>query len=587
MTQKNELSKLRLSAALVLSMAVSRLYGDVQLGTCGLTEDGFYYDFHFPSQPLSEYDLSQIEEEMQQIIEKALPIKHVYKTHQESMDFYSSLNQPFKMEVLEESKAQKIGFYVVGENGFVDIVKGSLLKSTREVGAVKLLSVAGAYWQGNENRPMLTRIYGTNFATAEELELFLAYKEELQRRDHRVIGKKLDYYIADIDIGSGVFAWQPRGAYVKEKLKQFISSIYAENGFMPLTSPQLISKRLLEESGFAEGYSDLYPEVELSEDEHYIPKPPFNPVHLILFGTTTRSYRDLPWRVSEISDVCKNERSGELQGLLRAREFTQDECHTVCSRENLESELESQLNLMLFILRSFGLNDLEIVLHNVIPQSVEGKGYEAEWDLATTLLRTVVKKAGYFLKEGEHASAFQGPKIEILFRDSLKRSRTISVLQVDLVTPRKLHIEYVAKDGLQHTPYVLHRTVLGSFERFIAILLEHYAGNLPLWLQLEKCRILPVVSSNEYYAESLLRQLREQEIFATIDYANEPIEGKIKQAEEEKIPYIIVVGDKEQRNNGVSVRVQGLGDIGLLSFEQFSAAIREEINSKSVKSLLV
>lgn len=587
-TNYSELEKIRLGSAILLGMAISRLYPDAQFGGFDLTEEGFYYDFMLSEEGVTEYELPAIQEEINALIEKGLPFRFSQKTKQEAVDFYSAINQPFKLETLEDIKLARVGFVTIGDNGYNDIVKQLPIHNSKEAGIVKVLSVAGAYWKGDENRPMLTRIYATAYPTKEEMELFNENKEEAQRRDHRVLGKKLDIYMTDQSIGSGLIVWEPRGAFIKNQLERFIYDTYLDNGFMPLDTPSIALKEIYEESGHIDSYSELMfgPWKEDETEEYYV-KPMNYPMHMLSFASKVRSYRDLPWRTMEMGDVYRYEKNSDLHGLMKARGFTKDDCYTICSRDQLELEMESQFNLMLFLLRSFGLNDFEVILYSKMPKKIKNEGFDSEWDLAVSVLRNVVRKAGYNLKDSDVPSIFYGPKVEIVFRDSLKRNRNVSALALDIVTPKKMELEYTGKDGLQHLPYVIHRSIFGSFERFIGILLEHTAGNLPLWLQFEKCRIVPVNSKNEYYCETILKKCRDAGIIAKIDYSNEPLEGKIKQAEEDKIPYILVVGEKEQRVNGVAVRVQGTGDLGLVIFENFLASMLEEIKTKSIKTLLI
>ncbi|WKZ30143.1 MAG: threonine--tRNA ligase [Candidatus Dojkabacteria bacterium] len=578
----------RSTAAFLLGSVIVKMYPDAQLGSVGFTEEGFYYDIDLGGSDVSEYDLLSLEEEINQLIQKALIIRNIVKTKDEAREFFVVKEEAYKRERIEEIKGNRVAFTSMDDGAFLDLGKIEGVKSSKDAGVVKLLSISGAYWKGDENRPMLTRIFGVAFPTQEELELYFAYKEEMARRDHRVLAKRLNMYFSDQSVGAGLVIWQPRGAYIKQQLSRFITDIYLENGFMPLDTPHISSKVLFEHSGHLDYFKNkMYHGMKQPDNDQYYIKPMNCPMHLLVFGNKTRSYRELPWRVMEMGTVYRYEKHSELQGLLKTRGFTQDDCHAVVAREHFESELESQFHLILFVLRSFGLQDFEVVLHSKMPKKLQAENVSGEWDLAVSVLKNLVRKAGYAAKESSLPSMFYGPKIEVIVTDVVKRKRQVSSLQLDILSTKKLEITYTGKDGLQHTPFMIHRTILGSFERFIAILLEHTAGILPLWLQFEKIRFLPVNSKQEFYAETLQKKCREVGIHSTVDYSSEPIEGKIKQAEEDKIPYIVLVGEKEQKVEGVSVRVQGTGDIGLMRFDSFLASVQEEIATKSIKSLLV
>jgi threonyl-tRNA synthetase len=577
----------RATAAFLLGSVITKMYPESQLGSVGFTEEGFYYDIDLGGSDLSEYDLLALEEEISQLIQKSLVVRGIVKTKDDAREYFVVKEQAYKREVIEEMKSNRVSFTSMDNGSYLDLGKIEGVRSTKDAGVVKLLTISGAYWKGDENRPMLTRIFGVAFPTPEELELYFAYKEEIQRRDHRALAKRLNMYFSDQSVGAGLIIWQPRGAYIKQQLSRFITDIYLENGFMPLDTPHISSKTLFEHSGHIDYFKNkMYHPAKQPENDHYYVKPMNCPMHLLVFGNRTRSYRELPWRVMEMGTVYRHEKTSELHGLLKTRGFTQDDCHTVVAREHFETELESQFHLILFVLRSFGLQDFEIVLHSKMPKKMQAENVSAEWDLAVSVLKNLVRKAGYAVRESDSPSMFYGPKIEVLVRDVVKRQRQVSSLQLDILSTKKLEITYTGKDGLQHTPFMIHRTIFGSFERFIAILLEHTAGVLPLWLQFEKIRFLPVNSKQEFYAETLQKKCREVGIHSTVDYSSEPVEGKIKQAEEDKIPYIVLVGEKEQKVEGASVRVQSIGDIGLMRFDSFIASVQEEVATKSIKSLL-
>jgi len=582
-----ELQKQRLAASYVLAMAVSRIYPSAQFGTYTLTEDGFSYDFLIPNQSISEHDLEAIETEMKGIIEQSLQFSSTTRTTEEAHDFYVSLNQPFKLETLEASKAKKHTFVVVGDNAFVDMGKIPAVYSTREVGFISLRSVAGAYWNGDEQRQMLTRIYGVSFPSRDELELYIAYREEAQRRDHRTLAKKLSYTITDPGIGQGLMVFRPRGAYAMQELQRFIEDFYVNNDFMPVISPRISLREFWTNLGVTNPKALLYENLKASGKDAVTVSPTNAPFHLLSFYVRQRSYRDLPWRTYEVSQLYRKEKVSDLSGLYTTRQVTLDETFTVCSRDQVEIELETQFSQIMEVLRSFGLADFEIQLHSTISDLHKSDSAYSEWDSCNTFLKNMIRKSGYSYREIAEITHDRGPKVYVVVRDAVKRQRQLSSIGFDLVIPYKMELQYTGKDGQQHSPLVIRRTVLGSLERFLSVIMEQTIGNLPLWLQYEKCRIIPITNKNELYAETVQRRLHEAGIISTIDYSNEPIEGKIKQCEEDKVPYSIIVGEKEQKVNGISIRLQGVGDIGLITIDTFIASLLEEIKTKSIKTLLV
>lgn len=584
--REQQLESLRSSAAIVLAMAVKKLFPTVQLGDYQVNDSGFSYDFNFLEENIGERDLAKIEEEMFAIYGQDLSIKQIARTKQESVELFGT-EQPFKTELIEAAKSRKFVYAVVGD-AFTDLIHTKLTKSTQDIGFVKLVSVAGAYWKGDDTRQMLTRIYGVTFPTKDELELYLAYKEEAQRRDHRAIGKKLLMFSPEPSIGAGLPIFQARGAFALRELADFVSQTYKENHFMPIVSPTIALTSLYEMSGAATADSQfLFKPMVYNDEEQYQLRLSFKQFHLFDYMQRQRSYRDLPWKTAEIGKVFSYEKSSDLQGLLVTREFVKDEATTVCTDEQLENEIERQLIQIITILRGLGLHDLEVLGYVKMSEKSQQVEVKDEWNNAVETLKNAVRKAGYTFKDTDLVAEYFGPKIEIVYRDSLKRHRKLSVMEIDVISSRKLALEYTGKDGLTHMPVVISRSIAVSYEKLLAILIENTGGNLPLWLQFEKVRILPVNGTNEMYAESLEKQLKQSGIYTTVDYTNEPLEGKIRQAEEDKIPYILVVGEKEQGVNGVSVRLQSIGDLGLMMFDNFIASVKEEIVSKSIKTLLI
>jgi len=588
MVNKEQLDILRHSAAHVLAAAVKSLFPSAKLGIGPATEDGFYYDFKFEI-PISEDDLARIEEEMRSIIKEGLPITKSTKDRTEAIEFFNKLNETYKVDLINEIQDSKVSFYTIGNNRFVDLCRGPHLENTSQIKAFKLLSIAGAYWKGDEHNDMLTRIYGTAFFNDEELEEYLRNIEEAKKRDHRAIAKKLKLFMLDQEVGQGLPIWMPRGAHLRYETMKFAYETYINNGYMPLSTPHIASTNLWRTSGHIDFYKEnMYPTFNVDENEEYVLKPMNCPLHIKVFSSETRSYKDLPMRYTEMGTVYRYEKQGELHGLLRTRGFTQDDAHIICSEEQLEKEIRSVLDLTFYIFKTFGMYDFEITISLDDPAHPEKYiGDREDWDKASECLKNAVKKSGYTFKEEIGEAAFYGPKIDIIFRDVLKRKRQLSTIQVDFNLPKRFDMKYIGKDGKEHIPFMIHRALLGSLERFLGILIEQYAGNLPLWLQYEKVRIIPINEKSIIYAEDVRDKLTRVGILTKIDDKNEPINGKIKSAEEEKIPYILIIGDKEKSTDSVSVRLQGVGNIGLVNLNEFVEKIVEEIETRSVKSLFI
>jgi len=586
--QDDFLRRMRHSAAHVLALAVLRLYPNTKLGIGPATDTGFYYDFLF-EKPITTEDLAKIEEEMKKIISQGLVIKRVLKSRKDAIEFYKNWDQPFKLELLEEIKDDPVSFYVLGNDEFIDLCKGPHVDNTAQIGAVKLLNIAGAYWRGDEKRPMLTRIYGTAFPNQEDLENYLKVLELAKKHDHRELNKRLGYYFIDPElIGSGLVVWLPRGAYLKRQLEEFILEKYLKSGHEYVSTPHVAKQELWQTSGHLGHYKDsMFPEMVAKDGNTYYVKPMNCPLHVQIYKRAVKSYRQLPFRVTDIATVYRYEKPGELHGLTRVRGLTQDDGHIFCTREQVESELDALIKLANEVYAVFGFEDM-IEADLSFRGSKNQKKYLGDdklWDTAQKALESALKRNNlkYTIQEGE--AAFYGPKIDIHLRDAIGRRWQMATIQLDFNLPERFGLRYIGEDGKEHTPVMIHRALFGSSHRFIGILIEVFGGNLPLWLEYEKVWILPISEKHLDYAKEVQEVLKSFNIDSKIIYKNEPLQGRIREAEELKIPYQLIVGDKEQMSKGVSVRVRGRGNIGLVSLEDFATQVRKEIDSKMVNSI--
>ncbi len=584
------IDKLRHSASHVLAMAVLHLFPDTKLAIGPFIDEGFYYDFKF-AKPITEEDLAKIEEVALKIIEADLPIKQVYLSRDEAEKFYKKNKQPYKLELLQEIEGDKISFYVIEGNEefkeFMDLCKGPHVESTGRIGAFKLLSIAGAYWRGDEKNDMLTRIYGIAFLSKSDLEDYLQELEERKRRDHRVLNRRMNLFMVDKDIGAGLILWKPRGAYLRYQLMKFAFETYLEQGYVPVVTPHIGKSTLWETSGHLSYYKEgMYPSFKIDNEEEYYLKPMNCPFHIKIYKSEIHSYRELPIRYTEMGTVYRYEKAGELGGLLRVRGFTQDDAHIVCRPDQIEEEVSRALDLTLYIIRTLGDLDFKVTI-SARDDSDKYIGDLEMWEKATNALTSAVKKAGFEPEVFEGEAAFYGPKIDIVYPDASKRQWQLSTIQIDFNLPERFNMEYIGQDGKPHRPIIVHRALLGALERFIGVYLEQTGGRLPLWLQFEQVRVVPVSDKFVDYAKTLLTEFTKHGIRATIDSKSEPVSKKIRMAEEQLLPYVVVVGQKEKDTNSVSVRVLGHGNIGLVALDKFVEGIRHEINSKALTSVFI
>jgi threonyl-tRNA synthetase len=578
-----DITKLRHSAAHLLAMAVVSLYKDAKLGTCGVSDTGFHYDIEF-DEPLGSDELAAIQAKMLELSTQNLPFTTQVKSKEEVEAYFANLEQPYKREIINDSKSKRVDLVVIGDNKFADMCVDGVVPTTALLEHVLLTDVSGAYWKGDDKRSMLSRISGVCFFTQSDLDDYVEFQAELQRRDHRNLGKKLGFFSVDPDVGTGLVFWHPRGAYVKEaitnSLRHHITELKAD--FVETPSLSILNQMPVVQQPQAE---QVIAKNQYEEgDKWYALRQQSVGAHILQFGWKDRSYRDLPWRVAEIGKYIRYEKLSELDGLHRSREFTQDTVTTICTRDQVEREVEALVLHEVQFLRELGLNDIDIQLNQPI---FDTKNQRQDSLFISGIIKGIARRASISITENSADPEISEPELLFKAKDSLKQKRGLGKIQIMLDLPFASQLSYAGKDGGQHVPVLIRTTFAGSIERLISTLLEHYAGVLPLWMTFEQVRILPVTNKQEMYADKIVKQLQEFGIRVTLDADAEPLEGKIKQAEEDKVPYMLIVGEKEQSTATVSVRIQGKGDIGLISLDSFIREIQREVAAKSIKTMLV
>ncbi len=567
---------LRHSTSHVLAQAVQDLYPGTKLAIGPAIEDGFYYDFDRP-EPFTPDDLAKIEVRMREIIARDLKFVRLEMSKGDAVALFTKRGEHYKVELLKEIPDVKVSAYQDGD--FIDLCRGPHIESTGKIGAFKLLSVAGAYWRGDEKNPMLQRIYGTAFETKEELDRYITLLEEAKARDHRKIGKELDLFSIQDEWGPGLVFWHPKGAMLRKTIEDFWRNEHLTHGYEFVYIPHAGKIDLWRKSGHLEFYKDyMYSPMELDQDK-YIIKPMNCPGHILIYKSKTRSYRDLPIRFAELGTVYRYEKSGVLHGLMRVRGFTQDDAHIFCDAETLRDEIVGVLRLTFSMLRSFGFRSYDVYLSTMPEKHV---GDEAMWKQATAALEGALRGENVEFKIDPGEGVFYGPKIDIKIKDAIGRSWQCSTIQVDFNLPQRFALEYISTDGSAKTPIMIHRALLGSLERFLGVLIEHYAGAFPVWLAPVQVAIIPITERNLEYANDLARSLAERSVRTFVDSRNEKMQKKIRDAETGKIPYMLIVGDKEEAAKTVSVRSKVDGDIGAMTQEKFIEVITEEIRTKRI-----
>lgn len=564
---------MRHSAAHVMAEAVLSLFSDARFGIGPAIENGFYYDFALP-RPLTPEDLPHIEARMKEIIAADLPFRREEVDKETARRLFSS--QPYKLELINELPDERVSVYRQGS--FVDLCRGPHVSSTGKIGVFKLLNIAGAYWRGDEHRPMLQRVYGVAFETEEALAEHLYQLEESARRDHRKLGKELDLFSLPEEAGPGLVHWHPKGALIRRIIEDFWKQEHYQRGYDLVYTPHIFKLDLWKTSGHWELYRDyLYSPIDI-EGQLYIIKPMNCPGHILIYKSRLRSYRELPLRWAELGTVYRYERSGALHGLARVRGFTQDDAHIFCRPDQLEDEVAGVVEFACFMLRTFGFKEYEILL-----STRPGKyaGTIEIWEKATATLEKALQRLQlpYRIDPGE--GVFYGPKIDIKLKDALGRAWQGPTTQVDFNLPSRFQVTYIGEDGKEQQVVMVHRTVLGSMERFLACLIEHYAGAFPVWLAPLQAVIIPIADRHLDYAHRIETELRAEGLRAQIDARSERMTYKIREAELQKVPYMLVVGDKEQTSATVSVRLRSGQDLGAQSLQQFKTMSKAAMEART------
>jgi len=572
---------LRHSAAHVMAQAVCDVVPGARYAIGPPIEDGFYYDFDVP-RALGPEDLPRIEARMAEIVAADQPFVREELSRDEALARFA--DQPYKREIIEGldeaegAGAERMSVYRNG--GWADLCEGPHVPSTGRVGAFKLLSLAGAYWRGDEARPMLQRIYGTAWASEEDLEAYLHRVEEAERRDHRKLGRQLDLFSFPEELGPGLAVWHPRGGIFRKQLEDFVREIHLERGYEIVATPHLARRVLWDTSGHTEKYlENMYPEMT-RDDASYFAKPMNCPFHVLIYRAQTRSYRDLPMRLSELGTVYRYERAGVLHGLLRLRGLTQDDSHIICREDQLVDEILGVFDLALAIHRTFGFEDPVVTLSTRPGQAI---GDERMWSRAIEALWMALDRSGlgYTVAEGE--GAFYGPKVDFHFHDAIGRLWQLGTVQCDFALPERFEMEYMGEDNRRHRPVMVHRAILGSIERFSGVLIEHYAGAFPLWLAPEQVRVAPVADRHVKHARMLGDRLRAAGLRPLVDDSKETVGKKVRAAQLLKVPYTLVVGDREIESGALTVRDREGNETKGIGFDAFVRSLADEATSRSLE----
>jgi len=586
--EESYLYRIRHSAAHVMAQAVMEMFPDAKIAIGPPVEDGFYYDFDLP-RSLTPEDLEVIENRMREIIAENHAFEKKVITSEEAREIYS--DQPYKLELIEgleqggydeygEPLYAKPEISIYQHDTFLDLCRGPHVESTGKVNpdAVKLLNVAGAYWRGDENKPMLQRIYGTAWESATELEEYLWKLEEARKRDHRRLGRELDLFSVSDEVGPGLILWHPKGGMVRKLAEDFAMAEHEKGGYEFVYSPHIGKAQLWKTSGHLDWYQEnMYAPLDIEGQEYYL-KPMNCPFHVQIFKSRMRSYRDLPLRFAEWGTVYRYERSGVLHGLLRVRGFTQDDAHLFCRPDQMPDEIDRVLKFSLNILRAFGFQNFQAYLSTRNPEKAAGS--PEQWEAPTEALRQSLERSQvpYQVDEGE--ATFYGPKIDIKVKDALGREWQLSTIQFDFTLPERFNLAYIGEDGQEHQPYMIHRALMGSMERFLGVLIEHFAGAFPTWLAPVQAVIIPIADRHLEYAHQVDEQLKEAGLRVEVDDRGERMNAKIRDAQNQKIPYMLVVGDREVEQGTVSVRLRTEENLGGMQVGTFLEQVGADIKAR-------
>ncbi len=572
------------SSAHLMAEAIVFFYPEVKLAIGPPIENGFYYDVDFCGQEFHEADLKKIEDKMLELARQKNEFVRREVSKEEAVSYFFEKDDEYKLELLKDLKDGDITFYSQGN--FTDLCKGPHIPHTGYIKAIKLLKIGGAYWKGDEKNKQLTRITGITFPKAKELKEYMAMLEEAKLRDHRKIGKELDLFTFSQRVGAGLPLWMPKGAALRERLIDFMKKKQTQAGYQPVVTPHIGHKDLYVCSGHYDKYGadSFQPITTPHEGEEFLLKPMNCPHHCEIFKARPKSYKDLPVRYSEFGTVYRYEQSGELHGLTRVRGFTQDDAHIFCTQDQVEEEFKNVIDIVLYVFKALEFNDFtaQISLRHKTDRD-KYIGSDENWDKAEQAIINATKDKGLDTVIEYNEAAFYGPKLDFMIKDALGRSWQLGTIQVDYTLPERFELEYVGADNQKHRPVMIHRAPFGSLERFIAVLIEHTAGKFPLWLNPEQVTVLPISDKYNDYAKEVLNVLKNYDIRGEVDERNEKVGRKIRDAEVNRIPYMLIVGEEEYKNKTVSVRKQGEGDLGSFSIEEFSTIIQKEIDEKLVQ----
>jgi threonyl-tRNA synthetase len=559
------------STAHLMAQAVKQLFPKVKVTIGPAIEQGFYYDFD-RDEPFTDEELAQIENRMKELSSLNLPYSRLELSKQEAMDTFAKMNEDYKLELLEAiPDGETISTYTQGD--FIDLCRGPHLTNTGRIKAVKLLKTSGAYWRGDEHNKMLKRIYGISFPTNKELNEYLNMLEEAKKRDHRKLGKDLDLFSIDDEVGPGLVLWHPNGAMMRHLIEQYWKEAHLKSGYKFVYTPHVGKANLWQTSGHLGYYNEnMYAPMDIEGQEYYI-KPMNCPFHIAIYKSSLRSYRELPLRLAELGTVYRYERSGVLHGLMRVRGFTQDDAHIICTAEQLNDEVEKLLVFSMEVLKHFGFESFQVYLSTMPDNPV---GEKQDWDMATASLRSSLEKLQIAYDVDEGGGAFYGPKIDIKIKDALNRAWQCTTIQFDFNLPKRFNMEYIGADNQAHRPYMVHRAVFGSMERFFGTLLEYHAGNMPLWLCPVQVMVMPITDAQIEYAKQTTDMLLAHGIRAEYDIRSEKIGYKIREAELKKIPFMCIVGKNEVESSQVTLRRHTVGDLGSMDVNEAVDKIKSE-----------
>ena len=572
------------SSAHLMAEAFEAYYPGIKLAIGPPIENGFYYDIDFGSYEISEKDLVKIEQKMLELAREKNEFIRKDISKNDAIAYFKEKGDEYKLELLQDLEDGSITFYTQGN--FTDLCRGPHIPHTGHIKAVKLMNIAGAYWRGDENNKQLTRIYGVSFLKNKELTEYLALLEEAKKRDHRKLGKELELFTFSERVGSGLPLWLPKGAALRDRLIDFMKKAQTSTGYLPVATPHIGHKDLYVCSGHYDKYGEdsFQPINTPNEGEEFLLKPMNCPHHCEIFKASPKSYKDLPVRYAEFGTVYRYEQSGELHGLTRVRGFTQDDAHIFCRQDQLENEFKKVIDLVLYVFKALDFIDF-VVQVSLRDKENRAKyiGSDENWEKAEAAIIKAAQDKGLktVIEYGE--AAFYGPKLDFMVKDALNRSWQLGTIQVDYNLPERFELEYTGSDNKKHRPVMIHRAPFGSLERFVALLIEHTAGKFPLWLNPEQCIVLPISEKFNEYGVEVLNLLKNYDIRGLVDERNEKIGRKIRDAEVKKIPFMLIIGEKEFANNQVSVRQQGKGDLGTFSLDEFAKIIQKEIEEKLIQ----